>query len=68
MDSTCQNENPFNTSQNILEKWILNFSRSAPFHMKTRVCIYFFKVNNAKARTMCEICLKLTIKTPKSGH
>ena len=25
--------------------------------------IYFFKVNNENTRAMCEICLKITIKT-----
>ena len=29
---------------------------------------YLFKVNNRKTRTRCEICLKLTIKTPKRCH
>ena len=28
--------------------------------------IYLPKVNNKNARTMCEICSKLTIKTPES--
>ena len=27
--------------------------------------IYLFKISNGKIRTMCEICLKLTIKTPE---
>ena len=26
--------------------------------------IYLFKINNRNSRTMCEICSKLTIKTP----
>ena len=30
--------------------------------------IYLFKVNNRNIRTMCEICLKLTIKTPERRH
>ena len=30
--------------------------------------IRLFKVNNGKIRTMCEICSKLTIKTPKRQH
>ena len=30
--------------------------------------IYLFKVNNGNTRTMREICLKLTIKTPESRH
>ena len=29
------------------------------------VDIYLFKVNNRNFRTMCEICLELTIKTPQ---
>ena len=27
-----------------------------------------FKVNNENTRTSCEICLKLTIKTPERHH
>ena len=30
--------------------------------------IYMFKVNNRNTRTRCEICSKLTIKTPEPGH
>ena len=30
--------------------------------------IYFFKVNNRKTRKRCEMCSKLTIKTPKGRH
>ena len=30
-------------------------------------CKYMFKVNNRKTRTRCEICSKLTIKTPEWG-
>ena len=29
----------------------------------TSAGIYFFKIENGHSRTMCEICLKLTIKT-----
>ena len=29
---------------------------------------YMFKVNNRNSRTRCEICLKLTIKTPEWCH
>ena len=29
------------------------------------VNIYLFKVNNRRTRKMCEICSKLTIKTPE---
>ena len=30
--------------------------------------IYLFKVNNRNTRKRCEICLKLTIKTPERCH
>ena len=30
--------------------------------------IYLFKVNNRNTRKSCEICLKLTIKTPERRH
>ena len=30
--------------------------------------IYLLKVNNRKTRTRCEICSKLTIKTPERRH
>ena len=30
--------------------------------------IYLLKVNNRNNRTRCEICLKLTIKTPERHH
>ena len=30
--------------------------------------IYMFKLNNKNNRTICEICLKLTIKTPERRH
>ena len=30
--------------------------------------IYLFKVNDINARKRCEICLKLTIKTPERRH
>ena len=30
--------------------------------------IYVFEVNNGSTKTMCEICSKLTIKTPQRSH
>ena len=33
-----------------------------------RVGIYMFKVNSRNTRTRCEICSKLTIKTPDRRH
>ena len=32
------------------------------------VSIYLFKVSNRNTRKRCEICSKLTIKTPERGH
>ena len=32
------------------------------------VDIYMFKVNNRNTRTRCEICSKVTIKTPERRH
>ena len=32
------------------------------------VCNYMFKVNIRNTRTRCEICSKLTIKTPEQRH
>ena len=32
------------------------------------VGIYMFKVNNRNTRTRCEICSKLTIKTPEQRY
>ena len=29
---------------------------------------YLFKVNNKNTRTRCEICSKLTVKTPERRH
>ena len=29
---------------------------------------YMFKINNKNTRTRCEICSKLTIKTPERRH
>ena len=31
-------------------------------------CSYLFKVNNRNTKTRCEICSKLTIKTPERHH
>ena len=38
------------------------------FLASTPVGIYMFKVNNRNTRTKCEICSKLTIKTPERCH
>ena len=40
------------------------YSRSKLTHASN----YMFKINNRNIRTKCEICSKLTIKTPKRRH
>ena len=40
----------------------VTFTKLFPIYIP--VGIYMFKVNNKNTRTMCEICSKLTIKTP----
>ena len=37
-------------------------------YVKFPVAIYMFKVNNRSTRARCEICSKLTIKTPERRH
>ena len=37
-------------------------------HTQFLAGIYLFNFNNRNTRTMCEICLKLTIKTPERRH
>ena len=41
---------------------------SAAEYMSLKVDIYLFKVNNENTRAMCEICSKLTMKTPERRH
>ena len=38
-----------------------------PFDNKVPAGNYMFKVNNRNLRTRCEICSKITIKTPEQG-
>ena len=33
--------------------------------LDTSACIYFFRVYNISIKRMCEICTKVTIKTPE---
>ena len=47
------------------------FDHFSTLHMKGLVYqagIYLLKVNNRNTRTKCEICSKLTIKTPERRH
>ena len=44
------------------KKIFLNFQTNYPAN------IYLFKVNNTNTRKKCEICSKLTIKTPERPH
>ena len=49
-----------------------NFREDLTFNLRffdNSVGIYMFKVNNRNTRSkMCEICSKLTIKTPEQRH
>ena len=49
---------------NINQKWVTLRTNLKIF----RVSIYLLKVNNRNARIRCEICSKLTIKTPERCH
>ena len=42
----------------------LSSNKLAIFHNHISARIYLLKVNNGNNRTMSEICLKLTVKTP----
>ena len=44
---------------------ICNFCKTITF---IKICIYLLKVNNRNIRARCEICSKLTIKTPERRH
>ena len=41
---------------------------SGLFQISNPTKIYLFKVNNRSSRKMCEICSKLTIKTPERSE
>ena len=43
----------------------LNIQISLKLNHSCPASIYLFKVDNGNIRTMCEICLKLTVKTPE---
>ena len=43
----------------------IDFLKNAPEPTLYATGIYLFKVNDVLTRTMCEICSKLTIKTPE---
>ena len=51
-----------------MEKYFPEFVIKAHKQCPSPAGIYFFKVNNGKTRTMCEIYSKLTIKTPERRH
>ena len=44
-----------------------NVDKVNTFEDKDPAGIYLFKVNNGNTRTMCEICTKLTIKSPMTS-
>ena len=41
---------------------------SKPVRCPVPVGIYMFKVKNRNTRPRCEICSKLTVKTPEQSH
>ena len=51
---------------------LTNFVKSAIIHglhhLSVPASVYLLKVNNRNTRTRCEICSKLTIKTPERRH
>ena len=50
-------------------KYLLTLAQMPPVYFKKYPdVIYLFKVNNENTRTMCEICSKLTVKTPEWRH
>ena len=52
----------FFTSLRNVAKDVMKVFRANPTN------IYLFKVNNRNTRKRCEICSKLTIKTPERRH
>ena len=54
---------------NFIRIVIRAMEKRCPYVSKTvnPVGIYLLKVNNRNTRTRCEICSKLTIKTPERG-
>ena len=44
------------------------YKRLLLYQVSTPVGIYLLKVNNRNTRARCEICSKLTIKTPERCH
>ena len=55
----------FYPSNSLLPRNSCFFSRQFFCFFGQIVSIYMFKVNNRNTRTRCEICSKLTIKTPE---
>ena len=47
--------------------FLMSMSRKSTFE-SIPSGIYLFKANNGNARRMCEVCLKLIIKTPEWGQ
>ena len=57
-----------NLLQNIISKIYFHFSVASFGANTVPAGIYLLKVNNRNTRTRCEICSKLTIKTPERRH
>ena len=58
--SSCTNYLRFRSSEDFLDLSVAENAFS--------VGIYLFKVNDENIRTMCDICSKLTIKTPEQSQ
>ena len=56
---------PHNVFEGNTYKYILTCVDVASRYKVVRAGIYLLKVNNRNTRTRCEICSKLTIKTPE---
>ena len=63
-DLNCQSVDWFLFNGNIGLKWVKPVTITYPFPANN----YLFKVNNKNDRKRCEICSKLTMKTPERRH
>ena len=63
-DLNCQTIDWFLFNGNIGLKWVKPVTKTCPFPANN----YLFNVNNRNNRKKCEICSKLTMKTPDRRH
>ena len=57
-------EKVFLSTADKYEEWLF----ADPRREESQIKIYLFKVNDRNTRKRCEICSKLTIKTPERRH